>query len=80
MNERDLETAVLRALEQASRGGFSDRPIEPEAPLAEQFELDEEHFFRALARETGIDIPVEDRPGLTTLAGCLDYLSSGLAE
>lgn len=80
MNERDLETAVLRALEQAARGSLSDRPIEPEALLADQFELDEPHFFRALARETGIDIPEEDQPGLTTLAACLEYLSSGLAE
>lgn len=79
MNERDLETAVLRALEHAS-GGVGDRPIEPDRPFAEQFDLDVERFFGALARETGLDIPVDDRAGLATLSGCLDYLAGGLSE
>jgi hypothetical protein len=77
MNERDLEAAVLRALAHAS-GGVGDRPIEPDRPLAEQFDLDAERFFGALARETGIDIPVDDRPAwrpcpaawITLPAGC----------
>jgi hypothetical protein len=79
MNERDLEAAVLRALEHAS-GGVGDRPIEPDMPLAEQFDVDVERFFSALARETGIDIPVEDRACLETLSGCLDYLAGGLSD
>jgi hypothetical protein len=79
MNERDLETAVLRALEHAS-GGVGDRPIEPDRPFVEQFDLDVERFFGALARETGIDIPVDDRACLETLSGCLDYLAGGLSE
>lgn len=78
MNARDLETAVLRALEQASPD-VGDRPIEPDRPLAEQFELDPERFFKALARETGIDIPVEDRHRLASLSDCLDYLDGGLS-
>jgi acyl carrier protein len=77
MNERDLEAAVLRALEHAA-GGVDDRPIEPERPLAEQFDLDMEAFYAALARGTGIDIPEEDRPRLQTLTGCLEYLSGSL--
>ncbi|NGP54190.1 acyl carrier protein [Thioalkalivibrio sp. XN8] len=76
MNERDLETAVLRALAQAA-GEIGDRPIEPEVPLAEQFDLDHEKFYRALARETGLDIPAGDRERLATLSGCLDYLAGG---
>lgn len=79
MNERDLETAVLRALAQAT-GGVDDRPIEPETPMAEQFELDADRFFYALARETGIDIPAEDRPRLATLSGCMEYLAGGLDD
>lgn len=79
MNERDLEAAVLRALEHAT-GGVGDRPIEPELPLAAQFELDEERFFAALARETGLDIPAEDRHRLQTLSGCMDYFAGGLSE
>jgi hypothetical protein len=78
MHERDLEAAVLRALEHAV-GGVGDRPIEPDRPLAEQFKLDPERFVEALARETGIDIPVADRAWLETLSGCLDYLSGGLS-
>lgn len=79
MNERDLEAAVLRALEHAA-GDVGDRPIEPELPLAAQFTLDEERFFSALARETGLDIPAEDRPELRTLSGCMEYLAGGLSD
>ena len=79
MNMRDLEAAVLRALEQ-STGGVGDRPIEPELPLAQQFELDQERFLRALRRETGLDIPSGDRDSLQTLSGCLDYLAGGLSD
>lgn len=79
MNERDLETAVLRALTHAS-ADLGDRPIEPDQPLAEQFDLDTERFYNALARETGLDIPPEDHSRLDTLSGCMDYLASGLAD
>ena len=79
MNERDLERAVLRALSQVA-GGMADRPIEPDRPLAEQFDFDPGRFFHALARETGIDIPAADRPRLTTFSGCMDYLCSGLND
>jgi acyl carrier protein len=78
MHERDLEAAVLQALEHAA-GGVGDRPIEPDRPLVEQFELDMERFYAALARGTGIDIPEEDRPRLQTLTGCLEYFSGGLS-
>jgi len=79
MNERDLETAVLRALSYASPN-MGDRPIEPDQPLGAQFDLDEGRFFHALARETGIDIPAEDHSRLATLSGCMEYFTSGLAD
>jgi hypothetical protein len=79
MNERDLETAVLRALSQAA-GQMGDRPIEPDRPLAEQFDLDPERFFQALSRETGIDIPVSDRSRMTSFTACMDYLAGGMEE
>lgn len=79
MNERDLETAVLRALALAT-GGMEDKPIEPETPLAAQFEFDAERFFHALERETGIDIPAQDRARLATLSACMEYLSGGLDD
>lgn len=79
MNERDLEAAVLRALEHAA-GEVGDRPIEPERPLAEQFTLDEERFFQALARETGLDIPPEDCSELRTLSDCMEYLAGGWSD
>jgi hypothetical protein len=79
MNERDLETAVLRALSQAAEE-MADRPIEPDRPLAEQFDFDPERFFHALSRETGIDIPAADRPRLLTFSGCLDYFANGLDD
>jgi len=79
MNERDLEAAVLRALEHAA-GAVGDRPIEPDRPLADQFALDEQRFLTALARETGLDIPAADRAELRTLSGCLEYFSAGLSD
>lgn len=79
MNERDLEAAVLRALAHAARD-VDDSPIEPDEPLAGQFQLDADRFFHALARETGIDIPAEDRPRLATLSGCMEYLAAGLDD
>lgn len=79
MNERDLEAAVLRALAHAT-GGVGDRPIEPDKPLAAQFDLDAELFFSALARETGIDFPAEDRQDLQTLSGCLEYLAGEFSD
>lgn len=79
MNERDLETAVLRALSQAA-GPIGDRPIDPERPLDEQFELDPERFFQALCRETGIDIPESDRALLSSFSACMDYLAGGMDE
>lgn len=78
MNVRDLEAAVLRALEQAA-GEVGDRPIDPDRPLDQQFALDRDRFVHALARETGIDIPASDHHCLETLGGCLDYLAGGLS-
>ena len=79
MNERDLETAVLRALSQAA-GQIGDRPIDPERPLAEQFDLDLERFFSALCRETGLDIPPADQFRLTSFSACMEYLAGGMEE
>lgn len=72
MNERDLETAVLRALDAAAELG--GRPVDPEKPLVEQFDLDESRFFSALARETGLEVPPGHRARLTSLGGILKYL------
>ena len=79
MNERDLETAVLRALSQAA-GPIGDRPIDPERPLAEQFDLDLDRFFTALCRETGLDIPHADQARLTSFSACMEYLAGGMEE
>jgi hypothetical protein len=79
MNERDLEAAVLRALEHAA-GAVGDQPIEPDRPLTEQFAMDPERFFQAITRETGLDIPIEDRFELETFAGCLEYLGAELTD
>lgn len=78
MHERDLETAVLRALATAT-GGVGDRPIDPDRPLAEQFDFDEDRFVDALARETGLEVPAGHRARLATLAGCLAYLGRRLS-
>jgi hypothetical protein len=78
MHERDLETVVLRALATAT-GGVGDRPIDPDRPLAEQFDLDEDRFVQAIARETGVDVPAGHRARLATLAGCLGYLGKRLS-
>jgi len=79
MNERDLETAVLRALSQAV-GQIGDRPIDPDLPLAEQFDLDLDRFFSALCRETGLDISRADQARLTSFSACMEYLAGGMEE
>ena len=79
MNERDLETAVLRALAQAA-GPIGDRPIEPDRPLAEQFDLDPDRFISALCRETGLDIPDSEGTRLTSFSACMEYLAGGMEE
>jgi len=78
VKQRDLETAVLRALDAAA--GLAGRPVDPDQPLAEQFAFDEARFHVALARETGIEIPPGHRPRLATLGGCLDYLDKRLSD
>ena len=76
MNERDLETAVLRALDAAADLG--GRPVDPDRPLAEQVALDEERFFRALARETGMEVPPGHRGRLESLGRCVEYFARRL--
>jgi hypothetical protein len=78
VKQRDLETAVLRALDVAA--GLGGRPVDPDRPLAEQFVFDADRFHSALARETGIEIPPGHVGRLATLGGCLDYLDKRLSD
>jgi hypothetical protein len=78
VKQRDLETAVLRALDVAA--GLGGRPVDPDRPLADQFEFDPDRFHVALIRETGIEIPPGHRARLATLGGCLDYLDERLSD
>lgn len=77
MNERDLEAAVLRALDAAA--DLRGRPVEPDRALGEQFAIDEERFFGALARETGMEVPPGHRSRLATLGGCVEYFARRLS-
>ncbi|MEJ2514048.1 MAG: hypothetical protein P8080_00045 [Gammaproteobacteria bacterium] len=77
MHERDLEAAVLRALDTA--GDLGGRPVDPDRPLVDQLELDPDRFAAALARETGVEVPPGHRGRLATLSGCLDYFSRRLS-
>lgn len=52
--------------------------IDPDAPLAEQVELDSIDFLNlivAVAKRTGIEVPDRDYPRLATLNGAIDYLA-----
>ena len=52
--------------------------LPPEAALRRELDLDSidfQNFLIRLSRECAIDIPERDVPGLTTLAGCVAYLT-----
>jgi acyl carrier protein len=56
--------------------------LDENADLREQLDIDSFDFLNViigLHERTGIDVPERDYPKLTTLAGCVSYLSGAAA-
>jgi acyl carrier protein len=78
MTPNDIRAAVLRAL-----GGVAPEAnlehLQPDVGFREQLDIDSMDFLNfviGLHKELQVDIPEKDYPKLSTLRGCLDYLTS----
>lgn len=80
MTKDELAAMVERLLFSIAPDLEGER-IEPEVSFRDQFDIDSmDHlnFVVAVSEETGLPIPESDYPRLTSLAGCVDYLTEKL--
>ncbi len=73
----DLKELVLRTLGRIAPEAELDR-LDPELSFRDQLDLDSMdllNFVIALHQELGVEIPESDYPRLSTLSGCIEYLS-----
>jgi acyl carrier protein len=77
-----IRDAVLRIL-----GGIAPEAdltkLRPDIPFRDQLDIDSMDFLNfviALDKELRVDVPETDYSRITTLAGCVDYLSAQLGE
>ncbi len=76
----DIRTAVLAALSSVAPEADASA-LDPREPLREQLDLDSMDFLNfavALHSGLGIDVPERDYPKITTLDGCVEYVSAKL--
>ena len=81
MSESEIEATVLEILGSVAPEA-GDLRIDPEVNFREQFDFDSLDFLNfalALNERLGIEIPESDYPKLSSLAGCVRYLSDRLA-
>ena len=80
MSENEIEATVLEILSGVAPEA-RDLRIDPEVNFREQFDFDSLDFLNfvlALDQRFGIEIPESDYPKLSSLAGCVGYLSGRL--
>ncbi len=81
MNENDALELVRTVLhEVAPEAELAD--VRPDETLQEALDLDSIDFLNfavGLHERTGLEIPERDYPRLSTLQGCIDYLTSAAA-
>ncbi|HLN29604.1 MAG TPA: phosphopantetheine-binding protein [Gemmataceae bacterium] len=77
MTPNDIRATVLRAL-----GGVAPeadlKQIQPSVGFREQLDIDSMDFLNfviGLHKELGVEIPERDYPKLSTLQGCMEYLT-----
>ena len=78
MSREELAGLVRRALAGVAPES-AGQPLEPEANLRDQIDLDSMDFLNfiiALHEATGLEIPERDYPQLASLEGCIEYLSA----
>ncbi|MGZ4201887.1 MAG: acyl carrier protein [Thermoleophilaceae bacterium] len=78
MTGTELRAAMLESLAEIAPEADVEH-IDENADLREQLDIDSFDFLNviiALHERTGIDVPERDYPKLTTLSGCVSYLSA----
>jgi acyl carrier protein len=81
MNENDARAAVLSALSEVAPE-MEEGSIDPTADLQQQLDIDSLDFLNfviALKGRTGIEVPEDDYPEITTLDGCVAYFTKATA-
>lgn len=76
MNQAALRQAVLDAVA-AVAPEARGKPIDDDADLREELDLDSMDFLRVLVglkERTGVEVPEADAPRLFTLGGAVSYL------
>ncbi len=82
MDAQAIESRVLAALAQAVPGLKLESAIAPEVPFRDQLDIDSVdylNFVLALERAFGVRVPEADCPRLSTLGGCVRFLSAATA-
>lgn len=80
ISQDELKQAILRILGKIAPEADMNA-IEPGLNLRDQLDIDSMDFLNfiiGLHKTLGVDIPEVDYPKLTTLNGCIEYLSSRL--
>lgn len=80
MNKSEIRATVLEVLGSVAPEA-RDLRIDPEVNFREQFDFDSLDFLNfalALNERLGIEIAESDYPKLSSLAGCVGYLSDRL--
>ena len=78
MSSDAIRAAVLRALGKVAPEADLEQ-LQPDVGFREQLDMDSMDFLNfviGLHKELQVDIPEKDYPKLSTLRGCLDYLTS----
>jgi acyl carrier protein len=75
-----LRSAIIEALLDVAPD-VDANALDASVPFRDQFDfdsMDQLNFVVALHRRLGVDVPETDYPQLSTLAGCVEYLSRSL--
>ncbi len=78
MTREEIKTTVLRALGEIAPEADLTR-VKPDISFRDQLDIDSMDFMNfvtALHDRLHIDIPEIDYPQVSTLTGCIDYLSA----
>lgn len=78
MNENDIKKAVIEVLRDVAPEVDADK-IDPKVNFRDQFDFDSMDYLNfglGLEKRLGVKIPDTDYPRLSSLAGCVTYLSA----
>jgi len=82
MNPKRLRSAILETLKTVAPDADVDA-VDPKGSFHEQFGIDSVDFMNlmlALEKKLGVSIPDVDYPKLSSLEGCLGFLSPLVGE